>query len=578
MNDFLGVLKDNLNINGDNVMYSGFSSGGPAPLAAAIAMREENPNSQPVVTLIDSICYRWLFYEKDENGRPIDKVDSEEMLDKLNGITIVDLYHDYGKYTKGDLEKLAKHGANVVSAYIDGGHSAVNNTFFNEHIIDFQSGNGNLDFLDKITFKKYSVEENKWVEITDRDEIEQIFLSIASNYIQSDGTDQDNYLKNMIDANKKNLRNLKTIKCDNEFVESNVNNIRSKIKNMAYLKTKTNGYFASTTSMPNVIIDRSYDIELTLTNKLEILAQSFYNLAEASGEVEEMDKNLSSIAGSIGSTGSSGGGWHIPSGGGSSSGITPDPTIPGPQDEEKKPDIEPEKDPDSGKEPDEDEENKKPNEDEENKTPDETPNEDENKEPDTKPDENENKEPDTKPNEDENKTPDETQKDDNKKPSGNNNSSSSGNKKPSSKPSKTPSKKPSSGNSSSKEEEKPSIVEIPDTPIEPEEEVPIEPEPEIPIEPEPEIPTIPEPEIPVIKEEPVVEEKTASPLKTIGILAGAGAAVGVGAYATHKAIEKKKNQEDRDTMYSDYEYADDSNEVAEEETNNEQMTPFDEVS
>ncbi len=130
--------------------------------------------------------------------------------------------------------------------------------------------------------------------------------------------------------------------------------------------------------------------------------------------------------------------------------------------------------------------------------------------------------------------------------------------------------KPSTSKPNTSQEEKPPIVEIPDEPLKEEPIIPEEPIVDIPASPQ-------EPEIPnsgVIPETQENDSKLGDTLKTIGGLAGIGAAVGAGVYATHKVLENKENKEERENEYNDYDYESQYSTEETSETDDAQITPF----
>lgn len=262
MNYFLSLLEDNFNINTDTAMYAGFSSGGPSALVAAMDMKRENPDAKPVVALIDSIYYNGLISNPDN-------------LKLLSGVTVLDLYNNFNKAS--DAKILAQNGVNIVRAFNGNGHADVNINFFNNGLID--SFNGNLDTLNgDYHFQRFDPDIGDWVDI-DKDEVYELInngdVLVDNPYRYYD-----------------KLSKLGDLECNNEFIGSKINSIRSNIRNTNFLGSRGFDSYSSTTNIPNGEADIVQRYFTSCASLLSSIEKDTVKIVEIGNSYKDINESL----------------------------------------------------------------------------------------------------------------------------------------------------------------------------------------------------------------------------------------------------------------------------------------------
>ncbi len=615
----------------NNINRSGASYGDNYALAGGIKYNLENNVQTPnFISLYGDRIWEDNNPFSGTNNGYINTL-SEEELSKALGNTYLVAYGD-----NGSIDRIKDYTAGVILVKGPGlDHDNGYKNAMKLNSVDFCNGYGDLNISDNYSISYYSPETG-WLNNISLDELKEKVPNISSgirsvynlsagssiDLIQSDGSYLENELADISGILKATRINNANVSADSISSTTNVPSrepeitmkmlnackvLFEKIYTELVMIKEVGDEFAR---MDNFLADMSTQIGMEVqsvkvpTVELELSsAKSFdYEIPESivtetnklkeeygvSTETPEETENTSSKPSTYTPSGSSGGSsGYTP--GGSSGGGTPStpaqdstPNDETPNDETPKdetPNDETPKDETPNDETPKDEPPK-------DETPkDETP-KDETPKDETPKDETPNDETpkDETPNDE---TPkDETPKEEtaSKAPSPQKTSTSNKTSSSSSSSSKKLSSSSSSSSSNSNQTsdqtpaEQPPIVDIPESS---EDEIPIV--PEEPITPEETIPEAPIVDMSLPETESVVPQtpsttdsgsKLGSTLKTIGGLTGIGAAVGAGVYATHKVLENKKNKEDQNIDYSNYNYESDYETDDNSEIGDMQLNPF----
>ncbi len=212
-----------------NLAVNGFSMGGISALKFAASINDEKPGTVSTIVMTAGSIENGISPEEGEN---------------LRGTTCVVCW-DYNDYRderwKSYLNYAKDYDMEIYSIQdIKGGHSKWLEEAYANDIVNLALSKGDFSKFSTLNqefvFQKSIIDENgnpKWIDVTYEE-----FVSYM----------RQNRVKTLM----KYCNNIKPIKCDNIFIEHEVNNIIEIINNLNEYQNSSNFWFESTTRVPNL--------------------------------------------------------------------------------------------------------------------------------------------------------------------------------------------------------------------------------------------------------------------------------------------------------------------------------------
>ena len=276
--DVVNEVKEEFGVTNTNVSSSGFSMGGFAGYVTVAENIKQNPDCEPqTVFLIDS--YGQLYNNPNKYISDTDTIN----IYKENQ-TVFFAFDTTGKGTNVN-EQYAKAGLNIITVKCVGqDHVGINAKFFSNGVYDYMAG-GALP-KDGYIYSKYNPETGKWEEIP--------YEEIATKDDLNTYFGIDTFVSNMDRLYK--LPDI-TIKSDDKTLENYLNAIRKVLRNTTFFTANFNeASFLSTTQVPNAIPDLITEYFTMTSSLLNKIANKTTAIAKIAGEIELLDKNMSSRA------------------------------------------------------------------------------------------------------------------------------------------------------------------------------------------------------------------------------------------------------------------------------------------
>ena len=186
-------------------------------------------------------------------------------------------------------KKLAQGGVEVIIGWVSGSHadhSTLNREALQNGIIDFVTGESDeLANSDIYKFVTYDINSGEWYEIS--------LDEVAEKFVNSDVADNpfryDNRLSNMDTE----------LQCNNSFLGSKINTIRTAIKNSNFLNTMSMDYYGSTTQIPNAENEIIQAYFSACAKTLNCLEKDTSKIIQIGNSIDEINDNLKTDAGEL---------------------------------------------------------------------------------------------------------------------------------------------------------------------------------------------------------------------------------------------------------------------------------------
>ena len=263
--------------NGANITHistMGFSAGGPNTFNGIINNLAAHPDAGPQSAVFVDVVG---FNASDEAISLLKDNESTLMfLEPMNTVT--------------DFEKrLATNGVDVILAWAGNGHDAhvtLNKEAFQNGIVDLTSADiEELANNGIYTFVKYNTTTGKWDQIS----MEEVAEKFANGTTAIN--DPFRYYKK--------LGNLGDLQCNNEFIASKVNSIRSAIKNTNFLTTSGVDSYGSTTNIPNAEADIIQTYFTSCATLLNYIEKDTVKIVQIGNSIKDLDDSLSKEASNL---------------------------------------------------------------------------------------------------------------------------------------------------------------------------------------------------------------------------------------------------------------------------------------
>ncbi|MGN1370851.1 MAG: hypothetical protein ACI4XM_01020 [Candidatus Coprovivens sp.] len=192
--------------------------------------------------------------------------------------------------TSTDFErKLAQGGVDVILAWTSGshaGHVPLNREALQNGIIDFVTGESDeLANSDIYKFVTYDINSGEWYEIS--------LDEVAEKFVNSDVADNPFRYYNR-------LSNMDTeLQCNNSYLGSKINTIRTAIKNSNFLSTMSMDYYGSTTQIPNAENEIIQAYFSACAKTLNCLEKDTSKIIQIGNSIDEINDNLKTDAGEL---------------------------------------------------------------------------------------------------------------------------------------------------------------------------------------------------------------------------------------------------------------------------------------
>ena len=250
-----------------NLAVNGFSRGGTSALKTAADINQQNPGTVNLVVMTAGSIEGGLKDSDLENLRGTTCIVCWDENDARDG-----RWNYYKNYVKNyDMEIYSIKD-------IKGGHGKWLEEAYANDIVNFALSKGNFSeestLNDEFIFQKCTLDENGnpvWTDVS---------YSEFANHIK----------QNRVKTLMKYCNNIKPMKCDNAFIEDNVNYIIGIINKLNEYKNSNSSYYDSTTTVPNIENDKINDfiekVMLTIFN----VEKNLKNIVYIGNSIEKIEQ------------------------------------------------------------------------------------------------------------------------------------------------------------------------------------------------------------------------------------------------------------------------------------------------
>lgn len=257
-----------------NIDSMGFSASGPTAFNTILNTIQNYPESGPHSAIFCDVVGFSVSQEQ------IDTLVADEssllFLEPVNTVT------DFER-------KLAQGGVDVVLAWTNGSHAAhvaLNSEALQNGIIDFVTGESDeLANSDIYTFVTYDMNSGEWYEIS--------LEEVAEKFVSADIVENPYRYYDRLSAIDNELQ------CNNNFLGTKINAIRTAIKNSNFLSTKRMEDYSSTTQIPNVESDDVQTYFGLCAKILNCLEKDTSRIIAIGNSIDEINDSLKKDASSL---------------------------------------------------------------------------------------------------------------------------------------------------------------------------------------------------------------------------------------------------------------------------------------